>query len=43
MERDHWEDLGINGRISELILRDKVAGCGMNSTGSGYGPVKGAL
>jgi hypothetical protein len=38
-ERDHWEDQGVGGRMgSEWILR-RLAG--LDSTGSGQGPVAG--
>jgi hypothetical protein len=39
-ERDHWEDQGIDGRMgSELILK-RLAGDGVDSVGSGYGPME---
>jgi hypothetical protein len=42
-ERDHSEDLGIDGKIiSEHILGNKVGRCGMDASGSGYRPVAGS-
>jgi hypothetical protein len=42
-ERDHWEDQGVGGKMgSEWILLGRMAwGCGLDSTGSGQGPVAG--
>jgi hypothetical protein len=39
-ERDHAEDRGVDGRMgSEWILEIDSGGCGVDSSGSGYGPV----
>jgi hypothetical protein len=41
-ERDHLEDQGVGGKMgSEWILGILAWGCGLNSTGSGQGPVAG--
>jgi hypothetical protein len=42
-DRDHSEDQGVDGRIgSELISRRLAGGgCGVDSVGSGEGPVAG--
>jgi hypothetical protein len=41
-ERDHWEDQGVGGKMgSELILGRLAWGCGLDSTGSGQGPMAG--
>jgi hypothetical protein len=41
-ERDHLEDQGVGGKMgSEWILRRLAWGCGLDSTGSGQGPVAG--
>jgi hypothetical protein len=39
MERDRSEDRGIDG--SRMDLREIALGCGLDSTGSGQGPVAG--
>jgi hypothetical protein len=42
MERDHSEDQGVDWRMgSEWILGRLAEGCGLDSTGSGQGPVAG--
>jgi hypothetical protein len=39
---DHLEDQGVDGRIgSKWILGRLATGCGLDSTGSGQGPVAG--
>jgi hypothetical protein len=39
-ERDHWEDQGVGGMMgSEWILGKLLGKCGLDSTGSGQGPV----
>jgi len=39
-ERDHLEDQGVGGRMgSEWILGRLAGRCGLDSTGSGQGPV----
>jgi hypothetical protein len=42
-ERDHWKDQGVGGKMgSEWILLGRLAwGGGLDSTGSGQGPVAG--
>jgi hypothetical protein len=41
-ERDHFEDQGVGGKMgSEWILGRLAGGCGLDSTGSGQGPVAG--
>jgi hypothetical protein len=41
-ERDHSEDQGVGGKMgSEWILGRLALGCGLDSTGSGQGPVAG--
>jgi hypothetical protein len=42
-ERDHLEDQGVSGKMgSEWILGSLAwGGCGLDSTGSGQGPVAG--
>jgi hypothetical protein len=41
-ERDHSEDQGVGGRMgSEWIFGDWLGVCGLDSTGSGQGPVAG--
>jgi hypothetical protein len=40
-ERDHWEDQFVGGKMgSEWILGRLAWGCGLDSTGSGQGPVE---
>jgi hypothetical protein len=42
-ERDHLEDQGVDGRMgSKWTLGRLVGGCGVDSPGSGYGPVAGS-
>jgi len=42
MERDHLKDLDVRRRIIlEWILEKLVGRCGLDSSGSGYGPVAG--
>jgi hypothetical protein len=42
-ERDHLEDQGVGGKMgSERILGRLAWGCGLDSTGSGQGPVAGS-
>jgi hypothetical protein len=41
-ERDHWEDQGVGEKTGlEWILGDWLGVCGLDSTGSGQGPVAG--
>jgi hypothetical protein len=41
-ERDYLEDQGVGGKMgSEWISGDWLGGCGLDSTGSGQGPVAG--
>jgi hypothetical protein len=41
-ERDHWEDQGVGAKMgSEWFLGRLAWGCGLDSTGSGQGPVAG--
>jgi hypothetical protein len=41
-ESDHLEDQGVDGKMgSEWILGRLASGCGLDSTGSGQGPVAG--
>jgi hypothetical protein len=43
-ERDHLEDLRIDGTIIlKWILRKQGKGCGLDSSGSVFGPVGGLL
>jgi hypothetical protein len=35
---DHFGDIGINGRIFKRILKNRVQGCGLDSSDSGQGP-----
>jgi hypothetical protein len=41
-ERDRLENIGVDGRIMlKRILNKLGGGCGLHSSGSGYGPVVG--
>jgi hypothetical protein len=42
-ERDHWEDQGVGGKMGSEWRLGRLAwgGCGLDSTGSGQGPVAG--
>jgi hypothetical protein len=39
--RDHLEDLGVDGKVLEWMLGKLGGGCGLDSSGSGQGPVAG--
>jgi hypothetical protein len=40
--RDHLKDFGLDGRIILDWILNKVGGCGLDSSGLGYGPVVGS-
>jgi hypothetical protein len=39
--RDHWEDLGVSGRITLRSSEDRDRWGELDSAGSGHGPVAG--
>jgi hypothetical protein len=40
--RDYLEDVGVDGRIIIVYLRNRVGSCGSGSFGSGQGPMVGS-
>lgn len=39
-EKGASEDLGVDGRV--ILKRDMIGGCGLDSSGSAYGPLVGS-
>jgi hypothetical protein len=39
--RGHSKDIGVGERILELIYGNRVEMCGLDASGSGYGPISG--